>query len=158
VIELSRDAQFLNSIVNHPAVYPWVCGPLTTPLDATALVADESNILLRTTHGAFLFLREGPGKYEVHTQFLPEGRGTALAAAREAADFMFTRTDCCILTTMVDESNRIARLLTLRSGFEFVKTAGIWRSHGTDWPLHHYWLTLKAWVHQRTNQCHSPSD
>ena len=57
----------------------------------------------------FLVVAVGSGFYEVHSLFLPEGRGReALRASREATDVMFTATDCLELRTTVPHRNRSA--------------------------------------------------
>lgn len=82
------------------------------PFDMRPAVADERNYFLANEYGGFLFAHMGDGVYEIHTQFLPEGRGKkAKRAADEAREFMFTQTDCQVLRTVCPhpESARLAQ-------------------------------------------------
>lgn len=140
MIRLCTDAAFLNEILNDPAVHPWVCGANAGPIDITPVLSNPSNIALVTDHGGFIFAKIGSGVYDVHTQFKPEGRGTALAAAKEAAQFMFTYTDCIRIETMVPEVNKAARLLTERMGFTYQGRHGVWLVNGVESPSHYFSL------------------
>lgn len=140
MIERSFDANFLNSVLNHPEVYPWVCGTLGAPFDYTPFLQDHRNYMFRASHGAFLAMFQGDGRYEVHTQFLPEGRGTAFDAAIESIDYMFSNTDCTELTTMVPVGNAAAKRLAEKAGFHYVRTEGEWLMHGKFVPLEHFSL------------------
>ncbi len=90
---LSRqsDASRVNEIVNDPSIYPWVCGPLTGPLDLTAPIATGKYIALIGEHGGFLFWQVAPGIYDAHSIVLPEGRGAwSIKAALKALRWMFS--------------------------------------------------------------------
>lgn len=147
MIERCRDTEYLNRILNHPAVYPWVHGHLEGPLDMTPVIEDPKTILLKVTGGAFFAVWQSPGIYEVHTQFLPGFR--AIGAAQECARYMFIDTDCEVLVTMVPRNNVIARKLTERMQFEFLGERGEWPTPDGDVPLDAYALTVKRWVQTR---------
>lgn len=116
-MKLSRDAAFLNEVLNDPSVRPHVSLGIEGALDITPLLAEEGNFFFSTEHGGFLVLDKGDGVYEVHSQFLPAGRGlAALRAAREAMEFMFTRTGCEVLMTYCPDGNRGAVGLSRAAG------------------------------------------
>ncbi len=114
----SKDAAFLNQVVNHPEVAKWMCG-YSPPFDLTETLQLDSTVFLANQYGGFLFVYDNghPGCYEVHTQFLPEGRGRALELAKQAAWYMFTKTDAIAISTYVPASNEAAYRLTLSMGF-----------------------------------------
>jgi len=123
MIHRSFDAQFFNRVVNDPAVHRYASlGLISGPLDVTELVLDPNNYLLATEHGGFLGIDRGNGTYEVHTMFLPEGRGKEVKeAAHEAVRYMFTLTPCDRLITHVTLDNRPAELMAKWLGFSFVR-------------------------------------
>lgn len=134
-IERSFDAAAINAIVNHPEVLPWVAAPGQTELDLTPLVDDPRNIVLMAGqgHGGFVLVQLEPGVYEVHTQFLPEHRGPRLIKrAREAAHWMFCRTDCMELLTKCPVDHPGTATLASKVGFtcEF-KRPEAWRRVGS---------------------------
>jgi hypothetical protein len=142
MIAPSKDAEFLNRVVNHPAVHPYVSFGIKGDLDLTALVADPRNVFLANEWGGFLFIRKADYVYEVHTQFVPEGRGKrALRAAKDAADYMFSRTDCLRIDTYVQLDNPAAEWLTRAVGFRKWGEANI-LGHA----CYYYVLTLKEWA------------
>ena len=109
------DAAFLNGVINHPEVRPWVGKPGAGQADVTALVRDPENITLVNEHGGFIYVRKEPGVYEVHTQFLPGGSATE--AARESVTYMFDVVGATKLVTDVPEDNMRAFGLSLKAGF-----------------------------------------
>lgn len=145
-VKLSRDVEFVNKIVNTPGVAEWIRGPLETPLDLSSLVLNENNKLLVDETGGFLFVKKGElPLYEVHTQFLP-GAQKVLEKAKEAAFYMFTKTDCIEIMTCVPSINVAARRLTKKMKFEYVGTKGEWPINGVLYPLSYYTLTIKRWA------------
>jgi len=120
-MNLSRDSAFLNRIINDPSVFPFVSFGRKYPMDVNVVFRDRRNMFLTNEHGGFLFLFKGDGTYEVHTQFLPEGRGRmAMEAAKEASAFMFATVGCKLLTTYVENSNRRTRIFAIKAGFRKV--------------------------------------
>jgi hypothetical protein len=111
------DGQALQRIVNDPSVFPLIaCGDDSVNL--APYVEDVSNVCLMNEHGGFLYVRLDHGTYEVHTQFLPPGRGrNALEAAKESLLWMFTRTDCMEVLTKVPVGNAGALRLCELTGF-----------------------------------------
>jgi len=88
----SVSAERVNEIVNHPSIYPWVCGPFTGPLDLSGLVKSGVYIPVFGEFGGYLFFRVADGIYDAHSAVLPEGRGKwAIRMAREALREMFSR-------------------------------------------------------------------
>lgn len=113
------DPAFLNQVVNHADVRPWLGQDRASPISMDALVANFENIALVNEYGGFVFVKLGPGIYEVHTQFLPSGRGEkAVNAARQAARYMFKEAHASVLITDVPEDNSGALRLALATGFE----------------------------------------
>lgn len=139
MITRSTDAEFLNRIVNDPAMANGRLG--MKDLDLTEAVSNPDNVFLANEFGGFLFVKDGD-LYDVHTNFLPEGRGQlALEAAREAAFYIFTRTDCLAIETYVPQGNVAAAALTKRMGF----------SHWGDEVINGHFcrrfvLTIKQWA------------
>lgn len=140
------DAALINRVLNHPEVFPWVAAPGIERFDFSEVAKDPANYVLVNEYGGFVFVPKGEGRYEVHTQFIPEGRRGALRAAREAAAFMFEGTDCTEILTYVPEGNRGAKRLTELMHFEFLGRDGFWTyPDGRQVPIDWYLLTKEAW-------------
>ena len=112
------DPAFLNSVINHPDVRPWVHGE--GDLDVTETVRNPDNYALVTDGGGFILMCHEPGIYEVHSQFLPEGRRYTRRAMRTGFDYMFTRTDCERVITQVPDNNPAAAALAMKAGFRLM--------------------------------------
>jgi hypothetical protein len=120
LIRRSYDAAEINAVLNHPSVLPWVIVPGLTTLDMTPVVADRRNVLLMAEHGGLIFEHQLDGIFEVHAQFLPEGRGRhAVQAATEAVSWMFANTECQKVVTRVPDGNVAASALARRVGLKF---------------------------------------
>ena len=85
MLERSYDTEFINKVVNDPAVRPYVGSGVDGDIDTQILVDDPENWFLMGEHGGFLFSETAPGIREVHTFILPSGRGEWAADARAKA-------------------------------------------------------------------------
>lgn len=116
MIQRTMDATFLNEVSNHPEVRPWLGGDGV--LDLGALADNPDNVLLETDGGGWVLHPLLPGVYELHTMFLPEGRGRSyFAAAREALRWMFSATDALEIVTKCPDDNGPARMAASIAGF-----------------------------------------
>lgn len=90
MLRLSRNAEQINAVVNHPAVRPFV-GPVELgELNLSHAVMREENFFLFGEFGGFSLGWTSPYTREVHTFILPEGRGEwARKVAREAINYAF---------------------------------------------------------------------
>lgn len=143
-----HDAKFLNEVVNHPKVRPWVCGPNIEALDMTAIINDPNNILLMGEYGGVFFHFLQPGLYEAHTQVLPEGRGRwTIEMVKKSLHYIFTRTDAVEIMTRVPAGNIPALALTKRIGgvFQFTRP-NAWFSLGVPSPADIYSLNVQNWM------------
>lgn len=110
----------LNSVVNHPGVRPWLGNAEAGEIDVSAVIANPTNYALVTEHGGWLVVNLDAGLYEVHSQFLPEGRTNIVEPMRDAIHFMFTATDCIELVTRCPDDNKPALGLARAAGFREV--------------------------------------
>lgn len=116
-IARSTDAVHFNRVANHDSVRPTLGGD--GPIELSALLDDVRNFAFATPHGGFILWHLGAGRYDVHSLFLPEGRGEeALTAMAQVATYMFTQTDCVEGRTTVPAGNPGAAVLARRGGFE----------------------------------------
>lgn len=140
-LQRSYDAALLNAVVNHPEVSRWMIG-IQPPYDLSAVLANTANVFLANQYGGFLFVRGEVGyRYEVHTQFLPEGRGDSFRFAKQAAWHMFTKTDCLEIETYVPKENAAAWGLTVAMSF---KPCGEIEVNGHDCTV--FVLNIKTWA------------
>ncbi len=117
MIRRTMDATLLNRVMNDPSVRPHIVAD-DGDIDVTSVVENPENFALVTEFGGFLLIKHEPGIYEVHTQFLPEGRGRhAVEAMREGFRYMFTHTDCLEIVTKVCEDNVAAYSFAKLAGF-----------------------------------------
>lgn len=127
-VSRTMDARHLNTVANDPQVRGWLGGESSgeTPVDLTALVEDPANVAFATPHGGFLAVALGSGRYDVHSLFLPAGRGREAALAqRDALAYMFAATDATDLRTTVPTSNTAAAVFARRAGFEPLFTSRV---------------------------------
>lgn len=145
----TMDATFLNLVANHQDVRDWLGGD--GPLDLTALIADPENLAATTGAGGFVAVAHGGARYEIHSLFLPEGRGRdAIAAMRHGLAYLFTSSDAVELVTKVPAENKAAAALAKLAGFQVLFTSAIpWR-HGAVAPVDFMSLTLDQWVARST--------
>lgn len=138
----TMDATFLNHVANHPDVRPHVGGVGVLALQEK--VANPNNIALVDEHGGFLFEKVDVGLYELHTMYLPEGRGAhVLEASALAARYMFAHTDAVELITKLPVTNRRADFMVRRCGFrKLYERKGAWVD-GSD--VLFFGLDLEAW-------------
>jgi hypothetical protein len=143
VIREERDPGYWARIANDGAVRPTLGGE--GPLDFTEIIQRPDVVALAAPHGGFVFLNIWPTRWELHTMFLPEGRGrNVLRSFGAAAQHMFTATDCAEIVTKAADSNRAAQFMALKAGFRVVfRREGAWQD-GSG--LNHYALTLDEWT------------
>jgi hypothetical protein len=138
----ARDATFLNRVANDPSVRPHIGGEGV--LDFQPLLNQPLVVALQGEHGAFLFQPLDATRFELHTLFLPEGRGLSLLkAAAEAARYMFVETSCTEIVTKVPQSNRAADFMVRKCGFRpMFERSRAWED-GSD--IRFFWLSIEDW-------------
>jgi hypothetical protein len=152
-IERTFSAKRLNEILNHPDVRPWVADPAEGAIDITSAVRNQNNVLLLGAFGGCLCFKLAPGLYEVHSQFLPEGRGPwALAFVKAGAHWMFTNTDALEIVTRVPYGHQAARTLTVAAGMqlEFTRPDGC-MFEGKLTPVDIYTMSLQHWLQKASS-------
>lgn len=131
----SFDSTFINSVINHESVKEWA--EIKGLGDLSPIVDDARNVLLVNDYGGFVYIQHSPGTYEVHTQFLPEGRGVkALKAAIESVRYMFINTDCMRILSKARPDNTGACQLAER----------VLRQKGFNGVYNYYSLEYMEWV------------
>lgn len=152
MITRTFDAAFLNTVANNPDVRPYV-GSGVGPLDLTALISNPANVTLETEHGGWVLINLMPGTYELHTLFLPAGRGAGyFAAAHEALRYVFTQTDALEILTRCPDDNPGARMAAVKVGFrERFRREGVWQSgNGEACGVSYQALTADDWFKRDT--------
>lgn len=99
----------------------WLGG--VEPLDLTQTIANPENFAFLTAEqkGGYIYHKQAPGLYEVHTLSLPEGRGRQMLETRSASlREMFTKTDAVEIITKVPDGNKGADIWASHSGFHEV--------------------------------------
>ena len=97
-MKIDTTPDFLESVANHPRVYPYVsvkgCGYIRFGKiwdDCIAVVFDT---------GGWLFHRQDHNVYEVHTMFLPKSRDVNAKALR-ALGYMFDEAGADLIVTQI---------------------------------------------------------
>lgn len=116
MIARTFDPAFLNAVANNPAVRPMLAGEGV--IDLGPVVTDANNFALQCDHGGFVLTLTEPGRYEVHSLFLPDSGGVPIAAMRAAQEWMFTRTDCQAITSKIPVTNKAAKGFALAGGLK----------------------------------------
>ncbi len=145
-VKRTFDPRPFNEVANHPAVRPWLGGE--GQIDVSAVVSNPANACFITDEGGFIAHKLGDGRYEVHSLFLPEGRGgKALKCARESMAYMFLATDCTELVTKCPDGNGAALGLARIGGFqEQFRREKCWAFNGEMVGVSHQSLTLQRWL------------
>lgn len=154
-MERTFDVEWLNGIVNHPDIYPYVHGEIEGPIDMAPAIENHDNIVMRSPDGkgGWLFHGLGNGIYECHSQFLPEGRGPhVVGLAHETLDYMFDKTDAEIILARCPMNNEPVIKLTKACGFKYIGTWGDWTINGEPVPTERYQLTKETWKSIRAKQ------
>ena len=107
------DHERADFIINHPDVLPFVSFDDTPlPISIGPLVEDTRNYLLLSQNGGFFLhcKNEAQSAYELHTFYLPEGRGREVHdAARGMFEHMFCKTSALTIYTTVPDDAPHAR-------------------------------------------------
>lgn len=142
------DPRGFNEIANHPDVRPWLGAG--GQLDLAPFVMNPANFSFIGNDGGFVAQKIGDGRYEVHSLFLPSGRGgEAIRCAREGLAFMFCATDCSELVTKCPDGNSAALGLARIGGFqEQFRRERIWDFAGDMVGVSHQALSLQRWISQ----------
>lgn len=148
-MRVATSPDFLQSVIDHPQVRPWLVqdhDPEKIPL---SLVFDQG-IGLEFEDGGFFFHNLGDGVYEVHTLFFPSVKD-AFACCQAVAHFMFCATDCTRIVTKVPADNVPAWRLTEKMGFipEYVRSKAYTRG-GKQHDVKHYALPMDVWARRQT--------
>lgn len=124
----TMDATFINEVANHPEVRPFLGGE--GPLDFTLFAQTPQNLVIEADGGGWLLQPVWPGVYELHTLFLPIGRGKAFfAQIKEMFRFVFTTTDATEIVTKCPDNNPAARMAATLVGFrERFRRENAWES------------------------------
>lgn len=119
LVHRTFDPTFVVSVVNHPEVRPWLGLGTEDLTDGVGeMVSSPLNHTLVSQYAAVIFQWIEPGRYEVHSQCLPAGRGFHSAhVAQEVMRYIFTRTDCFEVITRVPDGNAAALGITRHVGF-----------------------------------------
>lgn len=146
LLRLTRDAAHLNAVANHSAVRPWLGGG-DGELDLAQVIDSPGVVTMEGEFGGFLLHRIDVGLWEVHSMFLPEGRGGfAREAMLEARRWMFGATDCVELCTKVPDGNGAALGLARAAGFrESFRRDHCWPIEGGDRGVSFQSLTMDRW-------------
>jgi hypothetical protein len=146
-LKIDTTPDFLESVANHPRVYPYVsvkgCGYIRFGKiwdDCIAVVFDT---------GGWLFHRQDHNVYEVHTMFLPKSRDVNAKALR-ALGYMFDEAGADLIVTQIAGDLPHVRRLALRAGFE--KTGhqdAAWERDSGPVNVDYFHITRDMWK-QRT--------
>lgn len=147
MLERHFTAERINEIVNHPSIYPSICGFHTEPLDITLIAANSDNVCLVGEHGCVLFIKHQNGVYEFHTSVLSEGRGEWMVKGSQFAfNWMFTKTDAFELLTKCPHGNIPAKAGVKAVGCSFrFTTRPLWPRNGELVPIDIFSIILQEW-------------
>ena len=124
-IARTHDSDLINSIITHPAVYPFVSddgSPPAEEFDCSPLLGSPMGYFLLAMNdeqaaGVFMYHAHNAITYEVHTNVLPEFRGAgAVKLAKLSLKWMFENTRCRKVVTHVPITNRPAYRLARAVG------------------------------------------
>lgn len=139
------DKELVESICNHPDVRKWTAYQGAPLCNADRYLRAPCMTMI-ANGGCFLGVALGEGRYEVHTNFIEVGRN-ALRAGYEAAEIMFTQTDCVELVTKVPTNNPQAKWFAQALGCRYLFTRDeIWRSGAAMHDMEYFSLSVDDWI------------
>ncbi len=154
-LERVFDPSVVNTVSNHPSIFPSIAGGREGPLDWTRFVNDRRNVFLAGEWGLACFEPVQDGVYEMHIRVLPEGRGKwSMGFALACAGWMFQHPWVQVLIARVPRGNYACRALMRRCGCgEYVDTLPEgWRDDfGRPIEADLYRLTRATWVRLNCN-------
>ena len=115
-MKIADSPEFLESVANHPRVFPFVSCKGITEIGFGDKWADC--IGLEWDDGGFVFHRQDEGVYEVHTLFLP-GAKDAAGKAQQARCHMFDVVGATLLLTQVPRDLPHVRRFAEKAGFKW---------------------------------------
>lgn len=148
MIVRATDAAFMNEVLNHPHVYPWVKGAKTGPLDISEVIARKEHVVLVGEYGGVIFIKLDIGLYEAHTAVLPKHRGQwTIQLGRDALDYMFCRTDAVEIVTKCPHGNLAASAgaRAIRAVCDFT-TRPMWPLGSRIVPIDVYAVRIQDWI------------
>lgn len=116
----SIESEYFNEIASHPDVKPWMGFHSGVDIDYSFFVENTANYCFLTPckQGGYMFQNQGNGHYVVHTLAAPAARGRPMFRLMQAVlQYLFTRTDCVEISTMVPDQNIPAKKWTDLAGF-----------------------------------------
>ncbi len=154
----TRDAGWINSVLNHPAIYHQAAADATPPIGQVDIspVLDEVGVLVASQQGqpvGFFLLVQRPGHVlDCHAVLFPHCRGARGRAATLAAiDHLFIETPAAALTIGCPACIPEARVMARWCGFKPVKGEPlVFTRGGVNHPVTVMALTRDEWLH------HSP--
>jgi RimJ/RimL family protein N-acetyltransferase len=121
--ERSFDYDLIRSIITHPAIYPHMvsdgaCAPEEyRPCEDSGisymLVRDDDELI-----GMFMLVPQTSVCWEVHSCFLPNGRGRAITAYKAGIQWIWENTPCRKLVGNTPSDNRLALRIAERAGLK----------------------------------------
>lgn len=149
LVRRTQDPRLVLPVINHPEVRPWLgAGDKDISPDVVALVLNPLNHVLVSQYAAVIFQWLEPGRYEVHSQCVPEGRGPhSQHVAEEVMRYIFTRTDCQEVITRVPDGNLGAVGVCRVVGFgkTFRRPAAWLTPDGQMADVQFYALSMEKW-------------
>ena len=134
------DVEWMNSVLNHPAVRPYIGSPEKGALDIRKSVGDPNVYLVAGEHAFEIAVRLMTGVFEVHSNCLPSGRGEWMVNfLHAAAQWLYCNTEAYEIVTFIPERHLPAKAVAIRGGLmpEFV----------ADQPYEHRGRAGSATVH-----------
>jgi hypothetical protein len=147
------EAAHVNSILNHPDVYPFVKGAMEGPFDLSAELTSDNIVALYGEHGGQVYQRLLPCLWEAHSAVTPAGRGPwALEATQQSLAWMFTHTDAAEIVTRCPQGNLPAKALARLIGgsLQFTRQDG-WVKDGKSISAEVYSLRVEDWMRNASN-------
>jgi hypothetical protein len=143
------DKETVEAICNHPLIRVWTAFEGASPCEATPYLTPPSFTVM-DERGCFLAQCIDPGRYVIHTNLLPECRGSAaIEAIKEALNLIFVYTDADELLTMVPVTIPHARVMAKSIGFRHLfDRPNFWPANGSRHEIGFYSLSFTDWATQ----------
>lgn len=149
-MKVAESPEFLESVANHPRVLPYVTVKGVDRISFAPIWVDCIGLEFDT--GGWVFHRQEPGVYEVHTLFLPKSVNVQ-EKAREALRYMFNLDATSILTQVATDLPHVRRL-ALRNGFKlFDSRRNAWERESGPVDVDYYELTQEAFATLESREC-----
>lgn len=149
--------KIISDVVSDESVYPWITddnSPEDPEYFVDSLLANQDNLFIKVVDndnqvgGLFVARKVSNFSYEIHTNLLPHCRGElAIEAGQKVLEWLFTKTDCMRVVSVIPDNNPAAKHLAESCGMELQYSRKYaFKKDGNEYGLKYYHMTIYDYI------------